>query len=86
MQDFLSLLKHGESAAVIGGLVIWLTRIEPRLKGLEKSVDHLGESQENQRKDHEDLSKEIRNALSDIRASQAKVEGYIAAKRESHRE
>jgi len=82
MEGVLDLLRHGESVAVIGGLVVWLTRIEPRLKGLEKASDALNKGLEGQRKDHDDLSKEIRNALADIRASQAKVEGYIAAKRE----
>ncbi len=82
LADIAALLKNGETLAVISGFVVWLIRIEPRMKRMEDSISDLKGGQMNQKKEHDDLAKEIREALSAIRASQARVEGYIAAKRE----
>lgn len=80
MNSWRELLSYSESLAVIGGLFVWLIRIEPRMANLEKEATDLKNQQKNQAEKHDALAVEIRSSLSDIKASQARIEGWISGR------
>lgn len=78
----MEVLKIGGGELIMGvfAAVIWLVSLKPRLDQLEKTVQKLEEEQAQQVKNHDALALEIRNSLSDIKASQARVEGWISGR------
>jgi len=82
MDQLMELLKIGGGELIMGGfaLVMWIVTLKPRLEALEKEVEKLDKAQQSQGTAHDALALEIRTSLSDIRASQARIEGWISGR------
>lgn len=82
MAEVLELAKIGGGELIMGVFagVLWIVSLKPRLETLEKTVEKLEEDQNKQVQNHDALALEIRTSLSDIKASQARVEGWISGR------
>lgn len=86
MHDFFAQFDWLAFIVAILGFVVWLVRLEGRVKQNERLTEIAQGSVDELRKRHEQLDSELVRKLSRLEAAIARIEGYLRGKNETQLE
>jgi hypothetical protein len=74
LEMIISLLLSG------GGVVVWLVRLEGRIKQCERDIQHVDKSVDILTARHEDLDSRVLRELMEVKQALARIEGRLDTK------